>query len=220
MTDESKPQPADEDEAIAATEKALRDECVRYTNEVLRLATSLISHGPKAASRGLHLTEGVAALQAEMLRLLGMAKKKRRPRRVGPYSMQYSAGYDDDEPDESMTGDAIGETFGNHALKQMIAMAKPLIQQGGIPGIISNAKANQKGAEIESLTKALAEATEKNLPQEVREGIAAKLKIALLPDTMAPAVPELLAGPDEPLQPVDVELVGQPLFVCGAEEGV
>ena len=57
---------------------------------------------------------------------------------------------------ETFTGDAIGETFGNKALQQIIAMVKPLIQSGGLLG----QKPTNVGIEVESLTRALVEATQ------------------------------------------------------------
>lgn len=201
-----------EDDVIAQTEKAIQDACVGYTNEVLRLATGLVAAGPKAATRGLHLTEGLASLQSEMLRLLGMAKRKRPRRRFGG-GMMYSdpinvaLGADDEEP-ETFTGDALGETFGNKALNQLIAIFKPMVQQGGLFGMANKAK----GDNIESLTRALAEAKKAKLGDEIVGPIMEKLKLALLPETQGPA---LLAAPEEPLQPVN-----PPMFVCGAKEGV
>jgi hypothetical protein len=201
--------PPRDDDIIAATETAIRDATMKCAEEVLRLASGLLQHGTKAATRGLHLIEGSANIQAQMLRILGMAKAPHRRSKsiYGGYQalQSYDPGDAYEDP-ESFTGDAIGETFGNKALKQIIAMFKPIMQQGGLLGIGQKAK----GDSIESLTKALAEANKANLDQSLRDAILDKLKEALSRDP-SPALAALPAPQPE---------VDPPMFVCGEKEGV
>jgi len=217
MTDIPTPEPLppQEDDAIADAEKAIRDATMKCSEEVLRLATGLLRHGQKAATRGLHLIEGAANIQAQMMALLGMRPKGRRRRGVqysmgssynGAVSISNGDGYEDPE---TFTGDAIGETFGNKALKQIIAMFKPIMQQGGLLGIGQK----KPGSEIESLTKALAEASKAGLPQDIRDALTEKLKLALTDGAQTPG--SALASLPEPQPETE-----PPMFVCGAKEGV
>lgn len=209
------------EDPITVAEGALKELTLRFTEAALKLTTGLIGQGGPAATRGLHLTEGVAGIQAHMLRLLGMAK---RPTRRGKIAMssygmlgQYG-GLDDYESDpETYTGDAQGETFGNKALQQLIAMVKPLMQQ--------NAAVNAN-KEVESLTKALVEATKGGLGDEVVHALRQKLEAAL-----ATALDHPLAALPEPIEAQSAKVITAeedhtasaimaPAFVCGIQEGM
>lgn len=181
------------EDPIEAVERQIRQATIDYTTATVGAVQEILMGDlpPASQARALHLLEGIANVQAQMLRLLGGEKKRRRRGALGGgyVSLGQNSYYDDEGP-ESFTGDPEGETFGNKALKQMIAMIKPLMQQGGILGMANSAKANQKGAEIESLTRALAEANKAKLSPEVRDSIMTKLKAALAADQ--PTTPALL----------------------------
>lgn len=179
------------EDPIESVERQIRQATIDYTTATVGAVQEILMGDlpPASQARALHLLEGIANVQAQMLRLLGGEKKRRRRGVLGGgyVSMGQSSYYDDEEP-ESFTGDPGGETFGNKALQQMIAMLKPIMQQGGLLGM--SAKANQKGSEVESLTKALAEANKAKLSPEIRDSIMAKLKAALAADQ--PTTPALL----------------------------
>jgi hypothetical protein len=193
------------EDPIEEVEKKIRQATIDYTTATVGSVQEILMGDlpPSSQARALHLLEGIANVQAQMLRLLGGEKKRRRRKFIGGgylsmgsgSTIDSALGYNDDEEPESFTGDPSGETFGNKALQQMIAMIKPVLQQGGLLGMASNTKANQKGAEIESLTKALAEANKSKLSPEIRDSIMAKLKAALAADQ--PAAPALLTSATE-----------------------
>jgi hypothetical protein len=141
----------------------------------------------------LHLIRNVAETQSQMLVSLGVGTKVRKRRR-GVYSMgQGLIGSSEDFEMGQLGGgneySPGGETFGNQALKQVIAAFQP----------IAAAALTQRKAEIEQrnlssvneLTQAVAVAREKGLPLEITTALQDKLKELLKPadETMPQALP-------------------------------
>ena len=198
-----------DDDPIATTEEALRKMALAHAEEEMRLAMSLLEHGPAAASRALHLVEGMANIHAQVLVLLGLGAKRPGRRRRDAVQVGSPAYYDyiDDIAAEASMGavDAQlgGETYGNNVVQQLIAMFKPLIKEGGLFGMAARvAEKPVTGMDIMSLTNALAEAKRSKLSKDVVDSITKKLLEAL--DGKAPE-PTLIGQPIEAGEVVESE---------------
>jgi len=196
-----------DDDPIATTEEAIRAMTLEHADQELKLAMSLLERGPAAASRALHLVEGMANIHAQVLVLLGMGAKPKRRRR-GAVQLGSPAYYDyiDDMAMDANSVGAVdaqigGETYGNNVVQQLIAMFKPLIKEGGLFGLA--ARASEKpatGLDIMSLTNALAAAKQGKLGKDVVDALTRKLKEALGGETPEPT------------------LIGQPIAAQGVVE--
>lgn len=186
--------PADDD-IIAAAEDDVRQTIIAHADQCIAKLTEVLKKSPKAAARVLHLIRNVAETQSQMLVSLGVGTKVRKRRRHGVYSMGQGidiGSSDDFEMGQIGGGNEYspgGETFGNQALKQVIAAFQP----------IAAAALTQRKAEIEQrnlssvneLTQAVAVAREKDLPLEITTALQNKLKELLKPadETTPQALP-------------------------------
>lgn len=175
--------PLAEDDPVAAIEEKLRDTLLAHAREQMALVMSLLAHGPKAAPRAMHLIEHLAGIHAQALALLGQGLRLKRKR---PLMYGNNPGYD--APVElGMGGDEMlpgGETYASQAIQQLVSAFKPLMQNGGLMGLAG--KATSPGAEIQSLTAALAHAKSAKLGKTITDALTSKLEVALAPPGMAP----------------------------------
>lgn len=182
------PAPADDD-VIAAAEEAVRNAIIAHADQCIATLTDALKKSPKAAARALHLIRNVADTQSQMLVSLGLGEKTRKRRRQGIYLNSGSAwsGEVDAELGYSSGGELApgGETFGNQALKQVIAAFQPIAAAALTQ---RNAEAEQrKLSSVNELTQAVAVAREKDLPLEITTALQNKLKELLKPvDETAP----------------------------------
>jgi hypothetical protein len=184
--------PADDD-IIAAAEDDVRQTIIAHADQCIAKLTEVLKKSPKAAARVLHLIRNVAETQSQMLVSLGVGTKVRKRRRHGVYSMGQGidiGSSDDFEMGQIGGGNEYspgGETFGNQALKQVIAAFQPIAAAALTQ---RNAESEQhKLASVGKLTEAYATAREKRLPDEITWALEAKLKELLKPAAEGLAAP-------------------------------
>jgi hypothetical protein len=186
--------PADDD-IIAAAEDDVRKAIIAHADQCIAQLTEVLKKSPKAAARVLHLIRNVAETQSQMLVSLGVGTKVRKRRRHGIYSMGQGIdiGSSDDFEMGQIGGGAEyspgGETFGNQALKQVIAAFQPIAAAALTQ---RNAEAEQrKLSSVNELTQAVSVAREKGLPPEITTALQDKLKELLKPAAEGLAAPIL-----------------------------
>ena len=173
---------------VAAVEDELRTSTMRQAKDAIGKLGALLDGPPAGAARALHLIGETAAVYGEMLAAIGVpgVGRKRNRSLVG----NYIAGAGDaltlgDSIDQMETSPG-GETYGNQALSQFNAGMKQIAEL--VAG--RKDKPRKRGPtayDIESLTRAYANAKRENVEPEIIAKLKSRLEEALAAQDFGPA---------------------------------
>ena len=174
---------------VAAVEDELRTSTMRQAKDAIGKLGALLDGPPAGAARALHLIGETAAVYGEMLAAIGVpgVGRKRNRSLVG----NYIAGAGDaltlgDSIDQMETSPG-GETYGNQALSQFNAGMKQIAE------LVAGRKdkpSKPKGPtafDIESLTRAYANAKREAVDPEIVAKLKSRLEEALAAEDFGPA---------------------------------
>lgn len=169
---------------LPAVESGIRTATVTQAKETLQRLVALLDN-PKAVARSLHLIASTAKTYSGFLATLGIPGV-RQPRRNGLYQISAAEpllSSDDADDSGNLVQASVpfgAETMGNQALGQIVALMKPIIGTLLNPNKSSPTSSRGNGWEVESLTRALAEAKRAELDPKIVDGLKSRLEIAIV----------------------------------------